>query len=264
MSSKVSLPPGAYHHRMADLPASVRVALWSTAALSGALDVDAVPRRAMPDLDHVDGLVAQLGLWRDLGERLVLVALPRSGDLRSMPRGPADLIAAATEAEELVYVTGLGGALVPQIQTFGPEGDQGWEAQWTAFDSDPVPQHVVQQLSLPDAELELRRGVAALTQQLADAPGQPLSGHGLEAVVRGSVDEVWGLPEGLPPRAIRVIELAGAITNLAGAGLDHRLHSVDSNSTLQRERILRELHDVSTQALVAATNVGALYLAGWR
>ena len=68
----------------------------------------------------------------------------------------------------------------------------------------------------------------------------------------------------MPPRAIRVIELAGAITGLADAGLDHRLHSVDSSSTLQRERILRELLGISTQALVAATNVGALHLAGWR
>jgi hypothetical protein len=68
----------------------------------------------------------------------------------------------------------------------------------------------------------------------------------------------------LPPRAIRVIELAGAITGLAGAGLDHRLHSVDASSTIQREGILRQLHDRAAHALVAATNVGALHLAGWR
>src|SRR5699024_10201258 len=77
MSSKVSLPAGAYHHRMADLPASVRVALWGTAALAGRIEVRDVPACAMPDLDPVDGLVPQLDLWRDLGERLVLVALPR-------------------------------------------------------------------------------------------------------------------------------------------------------------------------------------------
>ncbi|MCK0113752.1 hypothetical protein MWU75_16520 [Ornithinimicrobium sp. F0845] len=249
---------------MADLPASVRVALWGTAALAGRLELEAVARRAMPDLDHVDGLVAQLALWRDLGERLILVALPRAGDLTSMPRGPADLIAAATESEELVYVTGLGGALVPRIAPFGPEGDQGWEARWTAHDADPVPQHVVQQLSLPDVELQLRREVAELTAELGQAPGQPLSGHGLEAAARDSVDAQWGLPEGLPPRAIRVIELAGAITGLAGTGLDHRLHSVSSSTTLGREQILRRLHDAGSRALVAATNVGALHLAGWR
>ncbi|WP_165700093.1 hypothetical protein [Ornithinimicrobium ciconiae] len=249
---------------MADLPASVRVALWATTALGGLVDLEEVPHRAMPDLDHVDGLVPQLALWRDLGERLVLLALPRPGDLTSMPRGPADLVAAATEAEELVYVTGLGGALVPDIHTFGPEGDQGWQALWTSFDADPVPQHVVQQLSLPDVELQLRREVAALTAELDLAPGQPLTGHGLEGAVRGSLDQEWGLPDGLPARSVRVIELAGAITGLAEAGLDHRLHSADSSSTLQRERILRQLHDVAAKALVAATNVGALHLAGWR
>ncbi len=249
---------------MADLPASVRVALWGTAALAGRIEVGDVPACAMPDLDHIDGLVPQLTLWRDLGERLVLVALPRSGDLTSMPRGPADLVSAATAAEELVYVTGLGGALVPQIGPFGPHGDQGWEARWTAYDSDPVPQHVVQQLSLPDVELQLRREIGALTAQLDSAPGRPLSGHGLEDAVRGRLDEAWGLPAGLPARSLRVIELAGAITGLAEAGLDHRLHSVDSSSTLQREQILRELHAVAARALVAATNVGALHLAGWR
>jgi len=249
---------------MADLPASVRVALWGTAALGGQLDPDDVPGRAMPDLDHVDGLVPQLELWRDLGERLILVALPRPGDLTSMPRGSAALVAAATEAEEMVYVTGLGGALVPRIAQFGPEGDQGWEARWTAHDADPVPQHVVQQLSLPDVELQLRREIAELTAELGQAPGQPLSGHGLERAARDSVDTDWGLPEGLPPRAIRVVELAGAITGLADAGLDHRLHSISSSTTLGREQILRRLHDAASRALVAATNVGALHLAGWR
>lgn len=249
---------------MADLPASVRVSLWATAAFAGRLALEEVPRAALPDLDHVEGLLPQLSLWRDLGERLVLAGLPRPGDISSMPRGPVELIDAATSAEELVYVTGIGGALVPDIHPFGPEGDQGWEARWTAFDADPVPQHVVQQLSLPDVELQLRREVGALTSELGQAPGQPLSGHGLEGVVRAGMDEQWGLPEGLPPRAIRVIELAGAITGLAGAGLDHRLHSVDSTSTLQREGILRQLHDRAAHALVAATNVGALHLAGWR
>lgn len=264
MSSKSSLPGRAYDHRMADLPASVRVALWATAALDGRIAVEDVPQRAMPDLDHVGGLVPQLELWRDLGERLVLVALPRPGDLTTMPRGPAELVAAATRAEELVYVTGLGGALVPDVRTYGPEGDQGWEARWTVFDADPVPQHVVQQLSLPDIELQLRRDVGALTAQLSDAPGQPLSGHALEDAARGVIGAQWGLPEGLPARSIRVIELAGAVTGLAWTGLDHRLHSTDSSSTLQRERILRQLHDAAARALVAATNVGALHLAGWR
>lgn len=264
MSSKSSLLTSAYDHRMADLPASVRVSLWGTAALAGTLALSEVAARALPDVDHVEGLEPGLRLWQDLGERLVLVALPRPGDLTSMPRGPAELSAAATEAQELVYVTGIGGALVPQIEAFGPEGDQGWAARWTAHDADPVPQHVVQQLSLPDVELELRREVAALTTALGDAAGGPLSGHGMESLARERLDTEWGLPPGLPPRAIRVIELAGAMSSLAHTGLDHRLHSIDSSATLGREHLLRQLHDAATRALVSATNVGALHLAGWR
>lgn len=249
---------------MAVLPASVRVALWATAALAGRMPVAEVAARALPDLDHCDGLVSPLELWHGLGERIVLVALPRSGDLTSMPRGPADLVAAATASEELVYVPGIGGALVPTIEPFGPEGDQGWQAQWRTFDADPVPQHVVEQLSLSEAELQLRQEVAALTGELAATGGQPLSGHGLEDVVRDGLGADWGLPDGLPPRALRVVSLAGAITTLAETGLDHRLQSADSSSTLDRERILRQLHDRACHALVVATNVSAMHLAGWR
>src|SRR5690606_14630458 len=181
---------------MAAQPASVRVALWSTAAFAGRVDLDEVPRHDMPDLDHVDGLAPQLALWRDLGERLVLVALPRPGDLTTMPRGPDELQAAARQAEEMVYVTGLGGGLVRDIGPSGPQGDPGWEVRWTPYDADPVPEHVVQQLSLPDVELQLRRDVGALTAELGSAPGQPLSGHGLEDAVRERVDAAWGRPDG--------------------------------------------------------------------
>ena len=51
---------------------------------------------------------------------VVLVALPRPGDLSGMPRGSADLVAAATEAGECVFVPGIGGALVPTIEPSAP------------------------------------------------------------------------------------------------------------------------------------------------
>lgn len=248
---------------MTTLPASVRVALWATAAYAGQLPVEDVPARALPDVDHHEGLVDRLALWRDLGEPLVLVALPRPGDVTGMPRGSEDLLAAATDAEELVFVPGLGGALVPFIEPFGPPGDQGWRARWEAFDADPVPQHVVQAVALPDVELRLRREVAGLTGELATS-GQPLSGHDLEGRTRRTLDEDWALPEGLPPRAVRVIQLAGSITSLAGAGLHPRLQVADGHGTLQRERILQQLRDRASAALVAAANVGSMHLVGWR
>jgi hypothetical protein len=51
------------------LPASVRVALRGTAALAGRVPLAEVRDRALPDLDACTGLLEQLGLWRDLGER---------------------------------------------------------------------------------------------------------------------------------------------------------------------------------------------------
>lgn len=249
---------------MAVLPASVRVAIWASAALSGRLPVEDVAEHAMPDLDHCTGLVETLQLWRDLGEQVVLVALPRPGDLTGMPRGPVELVAAATEAEELVFVPGLGGALVPTIERFGPAGDEGWQARWTSFDADPVPAHVVQAVALPDVELQLRRDVTSLAGELSATARLPLAGHQMERAAREQLAEDWGLPEGLPPRAVRVIELAGRITSLADVGLDSRLQSVDSSGTLQRERILQQLHDRASAALVTATTVACLQLAGWR
>lgn len=255
---------GVYDRRVTTLPASVRVALWASAAYAGRLALEDVPGRALPDLDHHEGLVERLALWRDVGEQIVLVALPRPGDLTGMPRGSAALVAAATEAEELVYVPGVGGALVPVIERYGPPGDQGWQSRWRPFDADPVPEHVVQAAALPEAELRLRQEVARLTGQLTEADRVPLSGHGLEGRARRVLEDDWALPEGLPPRAVRVVELAGSVSALADSGLHPRLQVADGHGTLQRERILQELRDRASAALVAATNVAAMHLVGWR
>lgn len=249
---------------MAVLPASVRVALWASAAFAGRVRIEDVAQRALPDLDHCTGLTTHLGLWRDLGEQVLLVALPRPGDLTGMPTGSPELVTAALDAQEVVFVPGVGGALVPAIETFGPEGDRGWQARWTPFDADPVPPHVVQAVLLPDVELTLRRESAELTARLAATSGSAVAGEDLERLARRTVAQDWGVPDGLPPRAVRVIELAGSLTSLAEVGLDGRLHSVDSSGTLQRERILQELHDRAARALVAATNVASMHLAGWR
>lgn len=249
---------------MGELPASVRVAVWGTAALNGQLPVDRAVRQALPDIDEVSGLEEQLSLWRDLGERAVLVALPRPGDLAGMPTGSRPLLDAALVAEELVFVPGLGGALVPAIEAFGPPGDQGWTATWTAYDADPVPVHRLQAMSLPDIELQLRQELSALTGELAGtATGSPHA-PSLEQVVRDRGASRWGVPPGLPPRALRVIELSGTVGELVQAGLDVRMQSVDSSTTLHRERLLRRLQDHASTALAAATNLAVLDLAGWR
>ena len=54
---------------MPELPASVRLSLWVTQAWASGASLEKAIGLAMPDVDHVAGDLAQLGLWRDLGEQ---------------------------------------------------------------------------------------------------------------------------------------------------------------------------------------------------
>lgn len=248
-----------------ELPASVRVALWGTAVLAGRLPAAELVRRALPDLDECVGLVEGVQLWASLGERVVLVALPRPGDLSGMPQGPAGLVDAATRTQECVFVPGVGGALVPSLEPFGPEGDQGWMARWTAYPAEPVPTHRIEALDLGQTELGLRTELTELTERLLRAGAPPFGpaaerGAARARAVRDGAGS-WGLPDGLPPRALRVVDLAGTVLRLADAGLDTVTASLDAATTAARDEVLRRLQTRATSALADATNAAALHLA---
>jgi hypothetical protein len=245
------------------LPASVRVALWASAALHGHADLAEVSRRALPDIDEVQGLDGALTWWRDVAEQVVLVALPRPGQLHGMPSGPPDMLAAAAQAEEVLFVPGVGGALVPQVTSFGPEGDQGWRVDWRSYSSDPMPRHVVQAMSVSEVELRLRTTLATLTDQLSMTPGSPMAGAAAETEARRGVRDRWGMPPGMPKRCTRVVELAGSVLHLSDIGLSEGMQSIDSSSTTSREVLLRQLRDEACAALATASNVAALSYAGW-
>lgn len=250
-----------------ELPASVRVALWATAAFAGRADVSTVAARALPDVDHVEGLAEPLAMWQSLGERAVLVALPRPGDLTGMPHGSAELRAEASEAAECVFIPGLGGALVPSLEEFGPEGDRGWSARWALHQADPFPTHRVEALDLGQVELGLRTELARHTEALVAAGGAPFGAAAdgrLAGLRSASQAQPWGLPPGLPGRAERLIALAATVLTLADAGLDPALESVDLATTSARSQTLRRLQAVASTALADATNTAVLHLAGWR
>lgn len=254
-----------YDEAMSVLPVSVRLALWATAAYAGQLPVEAVVGRAHPDLDHVAGDLDSLVLWRELGERAVLVALPRPGNLSGMPRGSAELIAAATEARECVYVPGVGGALVPTIESFGPAGDRGTQVTWTAYDADPVPTHVLEALSLGEIELRFRQDLRDATVRI-DSLGTKPWNPGLRSMVDDVPSGAWGLPTGLPPRAQRLMEAAAQIGAATELGLTARAESqvLTSALTEQRRRLLTDLDAIADAAMAAAATVSALHLGGLR
>src|SRR5674476_125167 len=193
---------------MSVLPVSVRLALWATAAYAGRLPLAEVVGRAHPDLDHVAGDLDRLSIWHDLGEQAVLVALPRPGNLSGMPRGSAELIAAATDAGECVYVPGIGAAMVPTIEHFGPAGDQGTRVTWSAYDCDPVPVHTLEALSLSEIEQGFRQELTEHTRAIENLDAKPWAGSPFRSLADELSVSQWGLPDGLPPRAIKIITMA--------------------------------------------------------
>jgi len=258
-------PQDTYDDSMSVLPVSVRLALWATAAYAGHLRVEDVVARAHPDLDQVTGDLDRLSLWRDLGERAVLVALPRPGNLAGMPRGSPELIAAATDAGECVYVPGIGGALVPTLEHFGPAGDVGTQVAWTAFDADPVPTHTLEALSLNEIELRLRQDLLEATARIDALDIKPWN-----ATLRSLADDIpagaWGLPAELPRRARRILATAAQIGVATDLGLSIHAESqvLTSRLTEQRRRLLTDLSAIADTAMAAAATVAALSMAGLR
>ena len=255
-----------YDGGMSVLPASVRLALWATASFTGRSRLEEVLVRSLPDVDHVDGdVVARLELWRDLGERAVLVALPRPGHLHGMPRGSAEFAAAATAAGECVYVPGMGGALVPRVEVYGPEADQGTRVTWSAYDTDPVPAHTLEALSLSEIERGLRSELIELTDALDGLDVRPWAGSDLRATADERLGgRGWGLPDGLPQRAMAVMTLAAQVGAITDVGLEHVGHAVNAHGTERRRALLADLQGSADRALGGAATVAALNLAGLR
>jgi hypothetical protein len=257
---------GTYHELMSVLPLCLRLSLWATAAFAGQLSVDEAVARAHPDLEHLSGDLDRLCLWRDLGERAVLVALPRPGNLSGMPRGSAELIAAATDAGECVYVPGIGAALVPRIESFGPAGDQGAAVRWSAFDCDPVPVHELEALSLREIDQRFRQELIDQTRAIEDLDATPWAGSPFRSMADELKPDQWGLPRGLPSRAIKIITMAASVAMATELGLSDEAQSQVLTSPLAQRRhmVLTYLEASADLAMAAAATVAALSMAGMR
>ncbi|KGN38874.1 hypothetical protein [Knoellia subterranea] len=248
---------------MPELPASVRIALWATSAWTRGEELEDALTSALPDIDAVGAGVRTLDLWRDLGERTVLVALPASGDTTGLPGCSPDARAAAVDAEECLVAPGLGALLVPTWSTFGPPGatgpDAGTRLDWTAYDCDPVPIHRVEALDPRESTRLLTTTVLEMTAQLDALGGQPFDA----AAAREALPKpgAWALPEELPGTTLRAITFAASIGAAAAAGIDGPQDALDSRTHHRRLDLLRELHRVAERALADATNAGVVAVA---
>ena len=248
---------------MPELPASVRIALWVTATWQDGGSLEEAVQSALPDVDAVGPGISTLDLWRDLGERTVLAALPSSGDPSSLPRCGADAMAAALEAEECVVAPGLGAMLVPSWSSFGAPGatgaDAGTRLDWTAYDCDPVPTHRVEALDPRETVRVLTGRVLEVTDQLDALGGQPFdAASARDALPRPGR---WALPDAVSAPVLRAITFAATIGNAATAGLDGPQDALVGTTLQRRLDLLRDLRRLAERALVDATNAGAAALA---
>lgn len=253
---------------MPELPASVRLSLWTTHAWAAGTPVEDAIARALPDIDHVAGDLDRLALWRDLGEQALLVALPAPGDLVGLPGASVAAQGAAAVGGECVFVPGLGGMLVPTISTYGagPQGglDLGTRVDWTAYDAQPVPRHRVEALEPSQLERHLRDEIRTATEAIDAVGGQPFGATAARELADAALGGRWGLPNGLPGRAARVIALAGTISSVVDVALAAGDGALTAAEAAARHRLLLRLQRASDRALADASNAACAVLAGWR
>lgn len=259
---------GPYDGRVSELPVSVRLALWVTAAYAGTLPLPDAMSAAAGDLGLVSGRTERLQTWHDLGERAVLVALPHPGAPALLPRGP-EVLAAAVEAGECVYVPGLGDVLVPTVSELGPADagpqDRVGAVRWAAYAGAPVPVHEVDALDLRAIERDLAETTRAAVVTLEGLDARSWASDGLRALADARVGgRRWGLPPGLSERARRVLTQAATLGTIAELGLTHLRDAHSLQVTAERHDELLRLRRTADQALAGAASVAALHLAGWR
>lgn len=247
---------------MPELPASVRVALWATHAWKGTMSIHDAAGRALPDVDHTQGLLDQLTVWRDLGEAAVLVALPSPGATSGLPGCGPVARADAVDAGEALYVAALGGLLVPHHSTYGSEGARAHRIDWMGHDADPVPAHRLEALEPSQLERHLRRRMLAAIDELETVGATPWADDVARDVAEERLGTDWALPPGLGDRARKVIVLAGSLSvaTSVGMGTSGALTSAEDS---RRAAVLRSLHRDCERTLADATNAACAEMAGW-
>jgi hypothetical protein len=105
------------------------------------------------------------------------------------------------------------------------------------------------------------------TEALEQVGGTPWSGAARAEAAAALDRRAWGLPEGTPGKALRIMSLAATTGLLAdrarrltGLGSD----GLDSATSARRESLVRSLAADAEDALADATNVAVMTLAGWR
>ncbi|MDH6129461.1 hypothetical protein [Kitasatospora sp. GP82] len=246
-------------------PRSGRLTAWGNALLAGLVPPDNAAAAVLgEDETHrvtglpgdtdgeQHGLTWALGRLRVLGVTGLRLALPWAGHPLGLT-GPAGFNARALVAGEAVLAIGAPIGLVPEVEVYGPAGDQGVRVLWqcgTVNDGPPtgVP-------SLHEAERELADGLREATLMLTklDVAGAgPEALRALEAYRRRGHTEL--LAPGYAPRAVRVLESARQISALLAIALGGHGAAVSASEMAARREVLAPLVQTARRAQIAAYN----------
>ena len=250
------------------------LAAWGSAWLSGraAFDdvLDAVSGRGRhrvgPGFDpsELHPVGAALTAWKRAGARTLRLALPVPGDVRGLA-GPPAFRQAAMAAGEAVYGPDFGVTAVaapPTPSSAGPETV--WQrGEVHGLAAEPVRPD----LSSPDAVNPDPISIAEAEHELAEAIREAAT----ELARRGSVswladigsqlsdarragERLW-LPEGYPPRAVRLLAQAERLSAVLSLADRDQTGELTSAGMAERAQLLAPVRLSVRRALVAGYNV---------
>lgn len=219
---------------------------WAQRHEVAAVDDATATSLDLPGPDAAPGsVVGLLAAARHAGASGARLVLPVSGDVRGLPADAA-LTPAALDSGEAVVLTGAELALVPAAVAEGV-------LRWTLFSPGPLPPS--EEAPLSEAEHGLRgavRQAATTLVELDVARHRP----GVRAEIADRLDRrvrpPW--PEGVPGRALRVLDQADEVEAiLAAAEGDQPGGALSVTATRARSEALRPLHIMVRDARRAAT-----------
>jgi hypothetical protein len=122
---------------------------------------------------------------------------------------------------------------------------------------------VAEATDIRDLSRRLTEAVQEATNRLVTVGGIPWRSGEANPPPRANVP---GLPSGLPPRPLHLLDRAVEVRALALSGLEveGRGAALDATTSAVRTATLRALLVEAEAALVGATNVLAMTIAGWR
>jgi hypothetical protein len=253
------------------LPRSALLCAWGTAALRGDVSASRAVRAVQGDdephtvvladdpllrsCEDVPSLVAALRAAGVTGLRLVL---PVPGDLTGLAGPPAVNAEAVDAGECLLTVGGPPLAIVPLVEAFGSVHETGHLVTWWVHDANTPPPTTT---SVSDVERQLREALMRTTRELGDLHlGESDLARGGPDLVERLTDVRYGagpapsLPEGLPARSLRVLDLAWRVRCIVELAREDDGGAVSTWEAERRTQALSRLETVGRHAVVAALN----------